>query len=175
MYANYFKIFWLLRPIRNCVGNPWTINCRSERNRVGVWESIEGFKTFEQLINDSNQTTLSSKSARLKLVLRLFFLVVIRHFFMRITAVPFLPDARFRLSVPRSPFLVLVACEINEIKVQVFKKNVKSTSSEKKKGAKIQLVQRVELRDTGSNWSYEDRKWEVSFTLVNKNKKGISW
>ena len=70
---------------------------------------------------------------------------------MRITAVPFLPDARFRLSVPRSPFLVLVACEINEIKVQVFKKNVKSTSSEKKKGAKIQLVQRVELRDTGSN------------------------
>ena len=70
---------------------------------------------------------------------------------MRITAVPFLPDARFRLSVPRSPFLVLVACEINEIKVQVFKKNVKSTSSEKKKSAKIQLVQRAELRDTGSN------------------------
>ena len=69
---------------------------------------------------------------------------------MRITAVPFLPDARFRLSVPRSPFLVLVACEINEIKVQVFKKNVKSTSSEKK-SAKIQLVQRAELRDTGSN------------------------
>ena len=67
------------------------------------------------------------------LVLRLFSLVVIRHFFMRITAVPFLPDARFRLSVPRSPFLVLVACEINEIKVQVLKKNVQSTSSEKKK------------------------------------------
>ena len=114
--------------------------------------SVEGFKTLEQLINDSNHTTLSSKSARLKLVLRLFFLVVIRHFFMRITAVPFLPDARFRLSVPRSPFLVLVACEINEIKVQVFKKNVQSTSSEKKKkSAKIQLVQRAELRDTGSN------------------------
>ena len=94
---------------------------------------------------------------------------------MRITAVPFLPDARFRLSVPRSPFLVLVACEINEIKVQVFKKNVQSTSSEKKKSAKIQLVQRAELRDTGSNWSYEDPKSEVSFTLVNKNKKGISW
>ena len=89
------------------------------------------------MINDSNHTTLSSKSARLKLVLRLFFLVVIRHFFMRITAVPFLPDARFRLSVPRSPFLVLVACEINEIKVQVFKKNVKSTSSEKKKVRKF--------------------------------------
>ena len=70
---------------------------------------------------------------------------------MRITAVPFLLDARFRLSVPRSPFLVLVACEINEIKVQVFKKNVQSTSSEKKKSAKIQLVQRAELRDTGSN------------------------
>ena len=72
---------------------------------------------------------------------------------MRITAVPFLPDARFRLSVPRSPFLVLVACEINEIKVQVFKKNVQSTSSEKKKkkSAKIQLVQRAELRDNGSN------------------------
>ena len=46
---------------------------------------------------------------------------------MRITAVPFLPDARLRLSVPRSPFLVLVPCEINEIKVQVLKKNVKST------------------------------------------------
>ena len=41
------------------------------------------------------------------------------------------------LSVPRSPFLVLVACEINEIKVQVFKKNVKSTSSEKKKVRKF--------------------------------------
>ena len=94
---------------------------------------------------------------------------------MRITAVPFLPDARFPLSVPRSSFLVLVACENNEIKVQVFKKNVKYTSSEKKKSAKIQLVQRVELRDTGSNWSYEDRKCEVSFTLVNKNKKEISW
>ena len=94
---------------------------------------------------------------------------------MRITAVPFVPDARFRLSVPRSPFFVLVACEINEIKVQVFKKNVQSTSSEKKKSAKIQSVQRAELRDTGSNWSYEDRKSEVSFTLVNKNKKGISW
>ena len=80
MYVNYFKIFWLLRPIRNCVGNPWTINYRSERNRVSVWESIEDFKTLEQLINGSNQTTLSSKSARLKLVLRLFFLVVIRHF-----------------------------------------------------------------------------------------------
>ena len=93
---------------------------------------------------------------------------------MRITAVPFVPDARFRLSVPRSSFFVLVACEINEIKVQVFKKNVQSTSSEKK-SAKIQLVQRAELRDTGSNWSYEDRKSEVSFTLVNKNKKGISW
>ena len=52
---------------------------------------------------------------------------------MRITAVPFVPDARFRLSVPRSSFFVLVACEINEIKVQVFKKNVKSISSEKKK------------------------------------------
>ena len=78
--VNYFKILWLLRSIRNCVGNPWTINCRSERNRVSIWESIEGFKTLEQLINDSNQTTLSSKSARLKLVLRLFFLVVIRHF-----------------------------------------------------------------------------------------------
>ena len=143
---------------------------------MSIWESIEGFQTFEQLIYDSNHTTLSSKSARLKLVLRLFFLVVIRHFFMRITAVPFLPDARFRLSVPRSPFLVLVACEINEIKVQVFKKNVQSTSSEKKKkSAKIQLVQRAELRDTGSNWSYEDRKSEISFTLVNKNKNGISW
>ena len=81
MYVNYFKIFWLLRPIRNCVGNPWTINCRSERHRVSVWESIEGFKTLEQLINGSNQTTLSSKSARLKLVLTLFFLVVIRHFY----------------------------------------------------------------------------------------------
>ena len=80
MYVNYFKIFWLLRPIRNCVGNPWIINCRSNRNRVSVWESIEDFKTLEQLINGSNQTTLSSKSARLKLVLRLFFLVVIRHF-----------------------------------------------------------------------------------------------
>ena len=76
MYVNYFKIFWLLRPIRNCVGNPWIINCRSNRNRVSVWESIEDFKTLEQLINGSNQTTLSSKSARLKLVLRLFFLVV---------------------------------------------------------------------------------------------------
>ena len=43
----------------------------------------------------------------------------------------------------------------------------------KKKSAKIQLVQRAELRDTGSNWSYEDRKSEVSFTLVNKNKKGM--
>ena len=80
MYVNYFKIFWLLRPIRNCVGNPWTTNCRSERHRVSVWESIEGFKTLEQLINGSNQTTLSSKRARLKLVLTLFFLVVIRHF-----------------------------------------------------------------------------------------------
>ena len=93
MYVNYFKIFWLLRPIRNCVGNPWTINCRSERNRVSVWESIEDFKTLEQLINGSNQTTLSSKSARLELVLRLFFLVVIRHF-MRITAVLSVPGAR---------------------------------------------------------------------------------
>ena len=81
MYVNYFKIFWLLRPIRNCVGNPWTINYRSERNRVSVWESIEDFETLEQLINGSNQTTLSSKSARLKLVLTLFFLVVIRHFY----------------------------------------------------------------------------------------------
>ena len=93
---------------------------------------------------------------------------------MRITAVPFVPDARFRLSVPRSPSFVLVACEINEIKVQVFKKNVQSTSR-KKISAKIKSVQRAELRDTGSNWSYEDRKSEVSFTLINKNKKVISW
>ena len=70
-------------------------------------------------------------------------------FFMRITAVPFVPDARFRLSVPRSPSFVLVACEINEIKVQVFKKNVQSTSR-KKISAKIKSVQRAELRDTGS-------------------------
>ena len=40
MYANYFKIFWLLRPIRNCVGNPWTINSRSERNRRGEYLRI---------------------------------------------------------------------------------------------------------------------------------------
>ena len=61
MYVNYFKIFWLLRPIRDCVGNPWTINCESERNRVDVWESIEGFKTLEQLINDSNMRETSRK------------------------------------------------------------------------------------------------------------------
>ena len=52
---------------------------------------------------------------------------------MRITAVPFLPDARFRLSVPRSPFLVLVACEINEIKVQVFQEECKIYFKRKKK------------------------------------------
>ena len=90
---------------------------------------------------------MSSKSARLKLVLRLFFLVAIRHFFfMRITAVIYVADARFRLSIPRSPFFVLVAFQINEIKVQVFTKNVQSTSSKKKQNKtspKIQSVQRA--------------------------------
>ena len=52
---------------------------------------------------------------------------------MRITAVIYVADARFRLSIPRSPFFVLVAFQINEIKVQVFTKNVQSTSSKKKK------------------------------------------
>ena len=137
MYVNYFKIFWLLRPIRNCVGNPWTINCRSERNRVSVWESIEDFKTLEQLINGSNQTTLSSKSARLKLVLRLFFLVVIRHF---LCGLPLY-------------FLSLVPVQ------------------KKKLSAKIESVQRAELRDTGSNWSYENSKSALSFTQINGNKK----
>ena len=47
--------------------------------------------------------------------------------------------------------------------------------AKKKKSAKIQLVQRAKLRDTGSNWPYKERKSEVSFTLVNKNKKGILW
>ena len=51
---------------------------------------------------------------------------------MRITAVIYVADARFRLSIPRSPFFVLVAFQINEIKVQVFTKNVQSTSSKKK-------------------------------------------
>ena len=41
---------------------------------------------------------------------------------MRITAVIYVADARFRLSIPRSPFFVLVAFQINEIKVQVFTK-----------------------------------------------------
>ena len=144
MYVNYFKIFWLPRPIRNCVGNPWTINCRSERNRVSVWESIEDFKTLEQLINGSNQTTLSSKSARLKLVLSLFFLVVIRHFYAdyHCTFCPWCP------------------C------------NVRSASCEKKiLSAKIESVQRAELRDTGSNWSYESSKSALSFTQINGNKK----
>ena len=102
-----------------------------EIGEVSVWESIEGFKTFEQVINDCNHTTMSSKSARLKLVLRLFFLVAIRHFFCNF-AVIYVADARFRLSIPRSPFFVLVAFQINEIKVQVFTKNVQSTSSKKK-------------------------------------------
>ena len=53
-------------------------------------------------------------------------------FFFRITAVIYVADARFRLSIPRSPFFVLVAFQINEIKVQVFTKNVQSTSSKKK-------------------------------------------
>ena len=145
MYVNYFKIFWLLRPIRNCVGNPWTINCRSERHRVSVWESIEGFKTLEQLINGSNQTTLSSKSARLKLVLRLFFLVVIRHF---LCGLPL-----YFLS------LVPVQCAICFMR----KKKILS--------AKIESVQRAELRDTGSNWSYENSKSALSFTQINGNKK----
>ena len=51
---------------------------------------------------------------------------------MRITAVIYVAAARFRLSIPRSPFFVLVAFQINEIKVQVFTKNVQSTSSKKK-------------------------------------------
>ena len=65
---------------------------------------------------------------------------------MRITAVIYVADARFRLSIPRSPFFVLVAFQINEIKVQVFTKNVQSTSSKKKKNKtspKIQSVQRA--------------------------------
>ena len=144
MYVNYFKIFWLLRPIRNCVGNPWTINCRSERNRVSVWESIEDFKTLEQLINGSNQTTLSSKSARLKLVLRLFFLVVIRHFLCGL-------PLYFLSPIPEQ-------CTI------YFMRNEKLS-------AKIQAVQRAELRDTGSNWSYENSKSALSFTQINGNKK----
>ena len=147
MYVNYFKIFWLLRPIRNCVGNPWTINCRSERNRVGVWESIEGFKTFEQLINDSNHTTLSSKSARLKLVLRLFFLVVIRHF---LCGLPL-----FFLSQMH------VQCAICFMRKKML-------------SAKIKSVRRAELRDSGSNWSYENSKSALSFTLISENKKVIT-
>ena len=55
---------------------------------------------------------------------------------MRITAVIYVADARFRLSIPRSPFFVLVAFQINEIKVQVFTKNVQSTSSKKKNKTK---------------------------------------
>ena len=125
MYVNYFKIFWLLRPIRNCVGNPWIINCRSNRNRVSVWESIEDFKTLEQLINGSNQTTLSSKSARLKLVLRLFFLVVIRHFLYGL-------PLSFLSQVP-------VQCAIWFMRKKML-------------SAKIESVQRAELRDIGSNW-----------------------
>ena len=147
MYVNYFKIFWLLRPIRNCVGNPWTINCRSERNRVGVWESIEGFKTFEQLINDSNHTTLSSKSARLKLVLRLFFLVVIRHF---LCGLPL-----FFLSQMH------VQCAICFMRKKML-------------SAKIKSVRGAELRDSGSNWSYENSKSALSFTLISENKKVIT-
>ena len=143
MYVNYFKIFWLLRPIRNCVGNPWTINCRSERNRV----SVEGFKTLEQLINDSNHTTLSSKSVRLKMVLRLFFLVVIRHF----------------LCGYRCTFCPRCPC------------NVRCASCKKKLlSAKIKSVRRAELRDTGSNWSYENSKSALSFTLISGNKKVIT-
>ena len=144
MYVNYFKIFWLLRPIRNCVGNPWTINCRSERNRVSVWESIEGFKTLEQLINGSNQTTLSSKSAHLKLVLRLFFLVVIRHFLCGL-------PLSFLSQVP-------VQCAICFMRKKML-------------SAKIESVQRAELRDIGSNWSYENSKSALSFTQINGNKK----
>ena len=147
MYVNYFKIFWLLRPIRDCVGNPWTINCESERNRVNVWESIEGFKTLEQLINDSNHTTLSLKSARLKLVLRLFFLVVIRHFLCGL-------PLYFLSPMPEQ-------CTI------CFMRNEKLS-------AKIQAVQRAELRDTGSNWSYENSKYALSFTLISGNKKLIT-
>ena len=145
MCVNYFKILWLLRSIRNCVGNPWTINCRSERNRVSIWESIEGFKTLEQLINDSNQTTLSSKSARLKLVLRLFFLVVIRHFLCGL-------PLYFLSQIP-------VQCAICKKKML---------------SAKINSVQRVELRDTGSKWSYKNPKSALSFTLINGNKKVIT-
>ena len=32
-----------------------------------------------------------------------------------------------------------------------------------------------QFRDTGSDWSYENWKSEVSFTLINKNKKVIEW
>ena len=55
---------------------------------------------------------------------------------MRITAVIYVVDARFRLSIPRSPFFVWVAFQINEVKVQVFTKNVQSTSSKKKNKTK---------------------------------------
>ena len=37
--------------------------------------------------------------------------------------------------------------------------------------AKIELVQRAELRDIGSNWSYENSKSALSFTQINGNKK----
>ena len=78
--VSYFKILWLLRSIRNFVGNPLAINCRSERNRRGeclrINRGLKNIWTIDQWLLPHE---LSSKSARLKLVLRFFFLVIIRH------------------------------------------------------------------------------------------------
>ena len=64
---------------------------------------------------------------------------------MRITAVLSVPGAR-------------AMCDLLHAKKKIL-------------SAKIESVQRAELRDTGSNWSYENSKSALSFTQINGNKK----
>ena len=64
---------------------------------------------------------------------------------MRITAVLSVPGAR-------------AMCDLLHAKKKIL-------------SAKIESVQRAEVRDAGSNWSYENSKSALSFTQINGNKK----